>query len=410
MKIAFILNSFPLVSETFILSQITGLLDRGHDLHVLAEKNPHEVIVHADFRKYSLEKRTTYFSVPKKSKFKMRFSLAFKLFYCLLSFPLKTSKSFFCLIREKGGFSYSGFNYAAHFFRRSYEIVHCHFGTIGRIGIILKKLGFCKYLVVTFYGYDVSSYVKKHGKDCYCELFKISDRLLVLSRDMKKRLIELGADEKKVQIHHLGTSPELFKYKERAYDPNRPIRILTVARLSEKKGLEYSIRAVSRLIHEYSLDIHYSVAGEGEMRNDLERLIVDLKVGDNIFLLGAKDQIGIRELYDQTDIFLLSSVTAENGDQEGTPTVLTEAICCGIPVVSTYHAGIPDIIIHGESGFLVPERDVDALVEKLEYLIKHPEIWTHMGRNGRKHFDNEFDVNILNRKLEDIYDLLLCSE
>ena len=159
-----------------------------------------------------------------------------------------------------------------------------------------------------------------------------------------------------------------------------------------------------------ALNINYSIAGKGELKNNLELLISELRMQKHIFLLGAKNQQGIRKLFDQADIFLLSSVTAENGDQEGTPTALTEAICCGIPVISTYHAGIPDIVIDGESGFLVPERDVDALEENLEYLIKHPEIWVEMGHKGRKHFDKEFDVNILNQKLEEIYNQLLCSE
>jgi len=333
-----------------------------------------------------------------------------KFFTCFCLSPINTARVLSYLLKEKGGLSYSKFDFLAPFLIRNDEVVHCHFGTIGHVGVLLKKAGLCRHLVVTFYGYDVSSFIKKNGKDCYCELFQVCDKLLVLSQDMKQKLIALGADDEKVQIHHLGTKPNRFEYKERKLKPNSVVRILSVARLSEKKGLEYSIRAVSRVIQKNpSLKIEYLIAGEGELRNDLERLISDLNMQEHITLLGAKDQQGIRELFDESDIFLLSSVTAKDGDQEGTPTVLTEAICCGIPVVSTFHAGIPDIIIDGESGYLVLERDVDALEEKLDYLIKHPEIWAQMGRNGRKHFDREFDVDMLNKNLEDIYRQLLHS-
>ena len=194
MRIGFILSSFPCLSETFILSQIKGLIDKGHDLHILAENNPHETIIHADFQEYSLQKRTSYCSVSKKSKLKKRLSFLSKFLCCLFVSPLKTLKVFLHLTKEDGVFSYSAFNCTIPFLMRRYNIIHCHFGTIGHVGVLLKKMGLCKNLVTTFYGYDVSSFVKKRGKNCYCELFDASDRLLVLSQNMKKRLIELGAN------------------------------------------------------------------------------------------------------------------------------------------------------------------------------------------------------------------------
>ena len=77
---------------------------------------------------------------------------------------------------------------------------------------------------------------------------------------------------------------------------------------------------------------------------------------------------------------------------EGTPVVLMEAQACGLPVVSTYHSGIPEVVKDGESGFLVPEKDVDALAEKMEYLINHPELWPKMGEAGRKHIERNYNI------------------
>ena len=107
------------------------------------------------------------------------------------------------------------------------------------------------------------------------------------------------------------------------------------------------------------------------------------------------------------DILLVPSVTAQDGDQEGTPAVLMEALAQGIPVISTYHSGIPELVQDGISGFLVPERDTNALAEKIIYLLEHQEIWAEMGKAGRKYVEENFDTNKLNDRLIKIYQQLL---
>jgi colanic acid/amylovoran biosynthesis glycosyltransferase len=100
-------------------------------------------------------------------------------------------------------------------------------------------------------------------------------------------------------------------------------------------------------------------------------------------------------------------VTTENGDQEGIPVALMEALSQGLPVLSTQHSGIPELVQDGKFGFLVPERDVDALAEKLEYLIEHPELWPKMGRAGRDYVARHHDINRLNDQLVNLYQRLL---
>ena len=139
MKIAFILSSFPCLSETFILSQITGLLDRGHDLRILAKNNPKKAVVHHDFEKYCLQKRTRYFSTPKNNKFKKRLFFILKFFKCFCLSPLCTPRIFFHLLKEKEGFSYTTFDYMAPFLMRKDDVVHCHFGTIGHVGVLSQS-------------------------------------------------------------------------------------------------------------------------------------------------------------------------------------------------------------------------------------------------------------------------------
>ena len=131
---------------------------------------------------------------------------------------------------------------------------------------------------------------------------------------------------------------------------------------------------------------------------------------DNIKLLGWKTQAEVADLLKASDILLAPSVTTENGEEEGIPGVIMEAFAQGLPVVSTYHAGIPEVVKDGESGFLVAERDVDALAERLERLIEHPELRFAMGQNGRRFVEEHYDVDKLNDRLVRIYQQLLDGE
>jgi colanic acid/amylovoran biosynthesis glycosyltransferase len=192
------------------------------------------------------------------------------------------------------------------------------------------------------------------------------------------------------------------QFRPRTLDPGEAVTILTVARLVEKKGLEYGIRAVARLKAAHS-SVRYRIAGDGELRPRLQSLIRELDLESEVTLLGSRTMAQVAELYRSSHLFLLPSVTAGDGDMEGQGLVLQEAQAAGLPVVSTRHNGIPEGVRDGETGFLVPERDPAALAERLSYLVEHPEVWPAMGRAGRALVEAEFDIEILNDRLVDIY-------
>jgi colanic acid/amylovoran biosynthesis glycosyltransferase len=153
--------------------------------------------------------------------------------------------------------------------------------------------------------------------------------------------------------------------------------------------------------------IEYKIAGDGHLKNALQKLIEDLKVSNNVKLLGWQRQDQVIELLRESDILLAPSVTSQNGDREGIPVAIVEALAGGLPVLSTLHSGISEAVQNGESGFLVPERDADALAEKLEYLIEHSELWPEMGRKGRSYVEEHYDIEKLNDRLVEIYQRLL---
>nr|WP_235441026.1 glycosyltransferase [Limnoraphis robusta] len=204
----------------------------------------------------------------------------------------------------------------------------------------------------------------------------------------------------------MGLNLSLYQFKARYLQANEPVKIITVARLVEKKGIEYSIRAVAQVLKEYP-NLIYRIVGDGGLRESLEQLIRELNVSENVKILGWMTQEEVRQLYTDSHLFILSSVTATDGDKEGQGLVLQEAQAMGLPVLSTIHNGIPDGVLDGKSGFLVPEKDVDALAEKLSFLLKNPEKWLEMGQSGRAFVEENYEINKLNDQLVEIYSKLI---
>jgi colanic acid/amylovoran biosynthesis glycosyltransferase len=412
MKVAFIVEQFPSLSETFILNQITGLLDRGHDVDIYAQYPNRTSQVHPDVGKYNLLDRTyyaLYTSIPTNRLFRILKTLR------LLFTNFHKSPVF--LLRAMNVHSYrketgSALNLLCLLIpllpkRPSYDIIHCHFGMNGRKGAVLRESGAIEgKLITSYYGMDISYYIQAFGDDIYKPLFDKGDLFFPISEVMKRQLIKLGCDEKKIILHQIGMDCRKFLFTPRRLNADGQIRLVTIARLVEKKGVEYAIRAVAKLANA-SQNIEYNIIGDGPLREDLQRLIQELDVCDMVKLLGWKQQEEIVEILNNSHILLAPSVTAKNGDQEGTPVAIMEAMAMGLPVLSTQHSGIPELIENGVSGFLVPERDVDALAEKLDYLINNPEVWAEIGQAARLYVEENYDINKLNDQLVEIYQQLL---
>jgi colanic acid/amylovoran biosynthesis glycosyltransferase len=407
MKIAFLLSQFPSISETFILNQITGLLDRGHEVDIFAATAAS--LVHADIEQYHLLRRTYYSNVPENKLVR------------LIGAPGQILKNFsrkqLSLLRSlnvvkygKRAVSLSLLYTAIPFLDKDpYDVIHCHFGANGNLGVQLREIGALKgKIVVTFHGHDVTSYPEIHGRNVYDDLFRKADAITVNSNFIGNKIKELGCKEDKIIKLPVGLKTSQFIFKTKKPDPRCETRILTVGRLVEKKGIEYSIKAVAEVLKTHP-NVLYSIAGDGPLRRSLERLIVQLGVGDRVNLLGWKDQDEIRQLYSDSHIFILSSVTAENGDQEGQGLVLQEAQAMGLPVIATLHNGFPDSVLDGKSAFLVPEKDTYSLAERLRYLVQHPEVWPEMGGAGRRYVEEVFDSEKLNDSLVGTYRKLLVD-
>ena len=212
----------------------------------------------------------------------------------------------------------------------------------------------------------------------------------------------MGCDPAKILVHGSGIDCNNFAFRPRQLPSNGKIRIATTGRLVEKKGIEYVIRAVAKVAHTYP-DIEYNILGDGPLKEHFENLISELNLGYIVNLLGWKKQQEIIEILDTCHIFVAPSVTDADGNQDAPVNTLKEAMAMGLPVISTLHGGIPELVEDGISGFLVPERDANAIAEKLIYLIDNSDIWEGMGKVGRARVEEKYDMNKLNDELVEIY-------
>jgi len=283
-------------------------------------------------------------------------------------------------------------------------VVHCHFGTVGRVGAYLREIGALRgRLVTTFHGVDLSASLRG-DPSIYDHLLRHGDLFLPISDVWRRKLLSLGCNPDRTVVHRMGVEPGRFDFRIRQ-PADQPIKLLTVGRLIEKKGVEYGLRAVATLVRQ-GTKIDYAIAGDGPLREHLEQLAAELEISSSVRFLGWQDEEQVGALMVEHDMLLAPSVTDSVGDQEGIPVTIMEAMASGMPVVSTWHSGIPELVEHGAAGFLAPERDVAALAEAVQRIIDS-DLWAAMGHAGRQRVETDYDVSQLDDALERHYRALV---
>jgi colanic acid/amylovoran/stewartan biosynthesis glycosyltransferase WcaL/AmsK/CpsK len=181
---------------------------------------------------------------------------------------------------------------------------------------------------------------------------------------------------------------------------DKRVRIISVARMVEKKGLEFAIRAL-KLVRDNAPDAEwsYQVLGDGPRRQDLESLATHLQLDDRVAFLGAQPHARALEAIGDADIFLLPSVTASDDDIEGCPVAIMESMAAGLPVIASWHSGIPEVVLHNRTGLLAGERNIGELAAHLAALLRCKELRESFGREGRKLAEERLDNRALHKIL-----------
>jgi len=396
---------FPSVSQTFVMNQIVALLEAGHDVHVFAQRRPATCPQHEEIRTHDLLRRVTWFPLASNRTTRTLSSLwtACRLF---IRRPSATLQSAARLTRNRRRVAVQSTLRAAASLMREpcrFDVLYCHFGEMGIIAQRLRRLGLLSgRLVTVFHGFDITRFVHEHGRGVYADLLAGGDLFLPVSERWQRRLLELGAVPAKTRVHRMGVDCTRFVYRPRQLRPEETVRIVTVARLVEKKGVEYSIRAVAELLAK-GHRIDYRIVGDGPHRSSLRSLIDETGCGEHIRMLGPLAQHDVLAILDDAHLLMLTSVTDVDGDQEGVPVSIMEAMAMGLPVVSTWHSGIPELIADGVTGVLVPERDVRATASAVEGLIGRAGCWPAMGAAARQRIHADYDSRRLNRMLVETF-------
>jgi colanic acid/amylovoran biosynthesis glycosyltransferase len=290
------------------------------------------------------------------------------------------------------------------------SILHSHFGDIGWTDLEIARRARLKH-VVTFYGYDVNALPTLDSRwyERYHTLFQQVDQILCEGPHMAQCVVKLGCLAEKVRVHHLGIAIDQIPFQLRTWQPGEPLRVLIAASFSEKKGIPDALEALGQFHHEQPLEITII----GDARNHPESLTEKQKIlatinkhqiQDCVSMLGYQPHTVMLETAYTHHIFLSPSLTASMGDTEGgAPVSLIEMAATGMPIVSTTHCDIPEVIQHGKTGLLAPERDITSLVNHLRWLTQHPDRWQEMAIAGRTHVEKEFSATIQGKKLAEIY-------
>jgi colanic acid/amylovoran biosynthesis glycosyltransferase len=283
------------------------------------------------------------------------------------------------------------------------DIIHSHFGYDG-MKMAKPALKHSIPHVVSFYGSDVSRLPQEFGwKRRYRRLASMADHFIAASGLMKNRLIRLGFPEQKISIVRFGLDTDQIAFKKNySLSPN----LMMVGRMVEKKGFEYAIRAVAKL-NASGKNLTLDLYGDGPQKTGLQELAKDLNTGDSIRFNGYQPVDDVIAQYSQHSLLLAPSVTATDGDMEGLPNTILEAMASGTPVISTKHAAIPEAVVHNQTGFLAEERDTDALAKILNRIFDNRFDLEKIRLNARATIEREYSVNTMVARMEEIYEALI---
>lgn len=273
------------------------------------------------------------------------------------------------------------------FKKNKIDLVFAEFGTTGeKIVPVCRELGIP--LIVHFHGYDASRYEVLKENDNYKQLFDYASYVIVVSRKMYKDLMECGCREEKLIYNVYGPREEFLKIEPAFTKP----QFVAIGRFTDKKAPYYLILAFQEVVTK-NPEAKLIIAGDGELFNSCKNLVKYYSLEKSIFFPGVISREEYIAYLRESIAMLQHSITAEDGDAEGTPVSILEASAAGLPIVSTRHAGIFDVIEDGKTGLLVEEHDVKGMAKQMLRLIEDPNLAKELGAKNKKNIRENFSLN-----------------
>jgi len=401
MDIAFMTPPFPKYSETFITNQIIALIKRGHNVEVFSRGKPSNPAEHAMIEDNHLNELTRHIEpiddYPSGIKQYLATALNSQSFSDILK-SVRYSKQAPTRLKCQEIFQNA----------KKFDVVHAHFGPISRQWDFVSTLPDQGPFVATYYGYDVTGKLHPNNYDFYTKTdhWNSVDLAIGISEHIRSRMIMVGCPEENSTTLPIGVDPSLFRFSPTPYNSDSELQLVSTCRHTQKKGLEYAIRAVGEL-KDRGISLSYTIAGDGELTPMYRKLISDAGLEDEVELIGRVPQETVSELMQNAHLYIQPSVTTPSGDMEGQGLVFQEAQATGTPPIATFHDGIPEGVRHAETGRLAPERDVSRLTDEIEYFVTNPNEIINYAKRGREIIEQEYHYIKLAERQEALYESVI---
>ncbi len=411
LRIAVVCSQYPVASETFIRAQVAMLLDRGHDVHVFANVVGNYTPPHSAMDD-EIARRTHYTHWPTRGGF---FSQAAKALVIAALRAPRAPRVLWPAVRNLHHLMNPShvpgyFNSMAFWAHPGFDVILSHFGHVGQQIAEMASLGMVSgKLATVLHGEDVSKHLRDHGNDAYKALFTQNDLLLPVSQHWADVIQAAGCAPQKILVQHMGIDTQRIAFRPRVCAAEAKVHFISVCRLVEKKGLEFALRAIAHVKESFQANATYTIIGDGPLRAQLESLSESLGLSQCVQFAGWKSHGETLDALNASHILIAPSVTATDGDMEGIPVSIMEAMASGLPVISTFHSGIPELIEDGVSGVLVKERDAPALAAAIEQLRVETGTWDSIGQAARLRVEALFDNHALATQLEECLTSLAVS-
>ncbi|GEQ86811.1 glycoside hydrolase [Patiriisocius marinistellae] len=405
--IAILTSYFPSISETFIVNHITGLVDAGYNLTILARKKQDILKASQPYiiESYNLIDKTLQY-LPESPNSHIE-KLKDVTLIILRNKSLWTKGSKFLRASSMKRSIWLKKIMLAEAFKKlpEFDFYHAHFGINAIHLATMKQLGVLKAPYgVSFHGFDAHAVDDNTFvllKEKYKAVFKTAAFVTVNTTYLKEKVLELGCPLSLIHTIPVGVDTNFFEYKKRILKPK--LSIISIGRLIPLKGHSYGIQVINQLINR-GFDVEYTIIGSGPEYENLKKLVIDLDLENSVHLVLEKSQGEIKKLLYDSDLFLMTSITDIDGRAEAQGLVTLEAQATGIPVVAFNSGGVADTLIDGETGFLVNEKDIQSMVDKVELFIKETTTRNAMGIKANDFVKTNFNNIILAQKMITLYE------
>jgi colanic acid/amylovoran biosynthesis glycosyltransferase len=409
LRVAFVVAKFPLVSETFLLNSARGVLDAGHALDVLSLHGPprEEWSTHPLIARYRLEERHHRIDAPADYGVRLRRAPR-ALVDAVATYGAAAVRTLPPFARGRGAWSLARLHQAARLPRADYDIVHCQFAHLATVVVEHLALGTLRgKLVVHLRGYDMTGARRDLGDEAYRRVFERADAVIATSHRLRALALAAGCPVAKIEVVTSGIDFDDFPFRP-PVATNPPLRLVTVGRLVEKKGVAHTLAAVARLRAD-GYDVALAVVGDGPLRAALETTATRLGVDRHVVFHGALAAPEVAAVMAASDIFVAAPVQAANGDEDGVPNVLKEAMACGLPIVAFAHPGVAELIDDEVHGLLAAPGDAGALAARVAALIDRPQRWETLARAAYARARRTCSNDVVNARLLAQYHRLLAG-